>query len=351
MAAPRRRGTPPQAASSSGGLPWPELEREAPGPLYGLFGEEDFLLGQALEALAGLPAFQENPALNQERFQAGDTPPDRVLESARTLPFLGSRRLVILLEVQLYRAEQTARFLDYLADPVPSTTLVFAGSKLDMRSKFAKALKSRGRVHLFKRMYARQLLPWLGQRARARGKRLSAEAAAHLAELSGLGLGALDSELEKLALFVGTRGEITLEDVKEVTGRGRLYSIFDFTDALAAGRLERALAAYDQLAALGEPAVRVLAMVVRLFRQLLEAREVLDQGGGQGQVQRVLHTPPSATATITARARRESARELARRLERILETDVALKSAAASERVIMEKLVMDLCLPAVGGAG
>ncbi|RJX35900.1 MAG: DNA polymerase III subunit delta [Desulfarculus sp.] len=337
--------TPPakQPAGRDLGLPWPELATEQAGPLYGVFGEEDFLVSQALEAFLNSPAFAQNPSLNVERFLAAEASPVRVLESARTLPFLGSRRLVLVSEAHLYNAEQAAKFLPYLSDPTPSTCLVFAGSKLDARTKFAKTLAQAGQVHTFGKMYARQLIPWLKQRASLRGKSLTNEAAAYLAELAGLGLGALDSELEKLALYVGAARSIELRQVQDLMGGSRLYSIFDFTDAVAARRLDRALSAYHQLDSLGEPAVRVLAMLSRLFRQLLETRRVLDNGGGPPQVQRALRTPPQATATLVERARRESAARLAAPLKLVLAADLALKSSPGSDRVIMERLVMDLC--------
>ncbi len=322
---------------------WPELERGEPGLLYGVFGEEDFLVQQVVARFEASPAFADNPSLNIERFHAEQTTPARVLESALTMPFLGRRRLVICLETHLFKAAQLAQFLDYLERPAVSTCLVFAGAKLDRRGKFAKRLEKHGKVQIIKKLYPQQLPAWLASRARLREKRLDPKAAAQLAELAGLGLGALDSEIEKLSLYVGRRETIGLEDVQAVTGGGRLYSIFDFTDALAAGRLDRALSAWDQLYALGEPAVRVVAMITRLWRQLLQVRRLLDQGGGEGQVQRALRIPPAATRTLLQRARRERAESLSESLARVLEADVALKSSPGSDRVIMERLIMDLC--------
>jgi DNA polymerase-3 subunit delta len=324
-------------------LPWPEVAQGGPGSLYALFSEEDFLLIQGVEQFIASPAFSDNPSLNVERFLASESKPSRVLDSAQTLPFLGSRRLVVVSEVHLYKAEQAAEFLPYLADPCPSTTLVFTGAKLDARTKFAKALNQAGRVHQFPKMYARQLAPWLQGRAAVRGKSLDSQAAAYLAELAGLGLGALDSELEKLSLYVGREGRITLDTVRRVMGNSRLYSIFDFTDAVAAGGLTRALSSYAQLDSLGEPAVRVLAMLTRLYRQLLETRRVLDQGGGPSEVQRALRTPPQATETLVGRAKRETPARLGRALRAVLAADVALKSSPGSDRVVMERLIMDLC--------
>ncbi|CAO0820299.1 DNA polymerase III subunit delta [Desulfarculales bacterium] len=327
----------------AGASPWPEVAGHEPGLLYGLFGEEDFLVAQALEAFLASPAFSQNQNLNVERFHALDATPSRVLESARTLPFLRRRRLVLVQELEAYKAEQLNAFLPYIEDPAPSTCLVLSGAKLDSRTRMAKALAKAGKVHVFKKMWPRELPPWLKERAAVRSKTLAPAAAERLAELAGLGLGALDSEIEKLSLFVGGRAQISVQDVAAVTARGRLYSIFDFTDALAAGSLHRALTSYDQLNSLGEPAVKVLAMVTRLFRQLMEARAALDQGDGVGQVAQSLRLPPAAARTILERAQKESARGLAGRLGRILEADLALKSSPGSDRVIMERLILDLC--------
>jgi DNA polymerase III subunit delta len=333
-----------QAPSGEGSTPpWPELATLSVGPLYGVFGEEDFLVHQTLEFFQACPAFATNPSLNVERFHAGDSAPARVLESARTLPFLGSRRLVLLLEADHYKAEQLNEFLPYIEVPVPSTCLVLSGGKLDQRTRFAKALAAKGRLHIFKKMYPRQVGPWLKERAKLRGKQLSMGAQEMLSELAGLGLGALDSEVEKLSLFVGKRAAIGEADVAAVTGKGRLYSIFDFTDALAAGRLDRALTAYDQLDSLGEPPVKVLAMVVRLFRQILQARRVVEAGGGLEEVQQSLRLPPAAARTLWQAAGRHGEAALAGALRRLLLADLALKSSPGADRVIMERLVWDLC--------
>ena len=323
--------------------PWPELAGEQVAPLYGVFGEEDFLVHQTLELFQASPAFATNPTLNVERFHAGDSAPARVLESARTLPFLGSRRLVLLLEADQYKADQLSEFLPYIETPVASTCLVLSGGKLDMRTRFAKALGQKGRLHVFKKMYPRQVAPWIKERARLRGKQISMGAQEMLAELAGLGLGALDSEVEKLSLYVGTRAAIGEADVAAVTGKGRLYSIFDFTDALAAGRLDRALTAYDQLDSLGEPPVKVLAMVVRLFRQLLQARRVVEAGGGLEELQQSMRLPPAAARTLWQAAGRHNGPALAGSLRRLLMADLALKSSPGADRIIMERLVWDLC--------
>ena len=322
---------------------WPELETGSPGPLYAVFSEEDFLLNQVAERFAASPAFAQNPSLNIERFYASQAPPARVLESALTLPFLGSRRLVLVAETHSYKIPQLSEFMDYISNPPKETTLVFMGAKLDQRSKFAKAIKKQGQVEVITKMWPRQLGPWLQERARMRGKKLEPAAVDRLAELSGLGLGALDSELEKLSLFVGAEQVISLEHVKQGVGAGRLHSIFDYTDALASGDLARALTAWDQLAALGEPPVRAMGMVVRLLKQLLQVRRVLDQGGGEGQVQRVLRIPPAATTSLVNRARVETQSSLASALEMALDTDLALKSSPGADRVIMERLIMRMC--------
>ncbi len=322
---------------------WPEIAKGKPGPLYGVFGQEAFLLDQALGEFINSPAFAANPSLNQERFLAAETPPNKVLDSANTLPFLGSRRLVLVQGIDAWKAEALNQFLDYFNNPAPSTCLVFSAAKLDARSRFAKALQDKGKVHTVRKPYPRELPAWLAGRAKLRGKNLTPAAAGLLMELGDIGLMELDREVEKICLFVGNQKEITPGIIKTVTTQGRLFSVFDLTNAIAKSELARALSALGHLLAMNEAPLAILGMITRLFRQLSQVRQILDEGGIEAQVQQSLRTPPQVTADLIKRARKESQGRLSAYLEVILATDLALKSSAGADRVIMENLLFKLC--------
>ena len=66
-------------------------------------------------------------------------------------------------------------------------------------------------------------------RARQHQKLLSPQAASFLVEQLGVDLYRLQSELEKLAAYVGDREKIEVEDVKEAVTSQRSFTVFELS--------------------------------------------------------------------------------------------------------------------------
>ena len=98
--------------------------------------------------------------------------------------------------------------------------MIISAGKLDGRLKWVQALKKQAVVVNCAPLYDNQRLGWVRQEAARLGLRLDAEAATLLKELAGDGLSVVRRELEKLALYVSTKGTVTAHDVVAVPGRG-----------------------------------------------------------------------------------------------------------------------------------
>jgi DNA polymerase-3 subunit delta len=325
--------------------PWPEIAKGQPGPVYGVFGLEEFLRQEILERFINSPAFARNPQLNQQRFQAGEASPAKVLDSANTLPFLAPLRLILLYDIDAYKMEELNQFLVYLDNPCPSTCLVFSAARLDARSRFSAALKKKAKlITVPQKLSSSELPAWLTSRAALRGKKLSRAAAARLADLGDAGLMELDWEVEKLSLFVGPAQEITAKDVEALLNQGRIYSVFELNSAITDGDLSRSLNALYQLLDINNEApLYVLALISGMVRQWSQALAIAEKGGGESQLQQVLHTPPQVTRSLLRRGRRLHKARLHSYLNMILEADMALKSSAGFPLRIMENLLFGLC--------
>jgi DNA polymerase-3 subunit delta len=324
---------------------WPEIAQGQPGPLYGIFGPEDFLRRELLDLFIQAPVFAQNPQLNQQHFQAGEVSPGKVADSANTLPFLASRRLLLVHDIDAYKVEELNQFLTYLDNPCPSTCLVFSAARLDARSRFSQALRKKGKVIMVpEKLSARELPSWLAGRAQLRGKELSPAAAALLSNLGNMSLLELDQEVEKLSLFVGSGREITDKEVEALLSQGRIYSVFELGNAITNGDLSRSLNALYQLLDINNEApLYILAIIGSTVRQWGQALEAVESGEGQSRLQQILHTPPLVTKALLNRARRLSRARLKFCLEMVLETDIALQSSSAAGARVLENLLFHLC--------
>jgi DNA polymerase-3 subunit delta len=201
-----------------------------------------------------------------------------------------------------------------LKRPEEQTTLVIVSGALDRRSRIYKLLAREATVVecgvLVDHADAER---WLKNRVAAAGLEIAPAAARQLALLCGPDVKRLRNDLDRLLLYVLDRQTITIEDVREIAGPAALQDDWAMTNAMEAG---------DEAAAL-----RQLALM-------------FDAGGVPekilGQIGWVVRSrlPLSATALRSA-------------VDAVLRTDLDLKRSAGEPRVLMERLVVELC----AGAG
>ena len=316
-------------------------------PIHLLWGDDEAARNRAVDALVETLVEPAWASINLSRLDGNEAAQAaRALEEARTPPFGGGARVVVLQRnpfTTACGAELAAQLEASLALIGPDCHLVLCSpAKPDARLRTTKALRQVAEEHSF-------LLPavWDGdglvqlveRTAAELGLRLQGDAAEALAEAIGSDSTRLASELEKLALFAGGGGTSPAGDaartpinraaVEALVG-GRSTSSLAVGDALLAGRPAEAIALVDALLAAHEPALRLVAALssqVRgwLWVALLESRGESDVGviakaAGIGNPKRVY--------VLRKQIRGRSPGQLLDLLSRVLEVEMALKRGA-----------------------
>ena len=276
-------------------------------------------------------------------------------------PFLGDFRLIIVNDL-LTRLEkskgpdgkksQSAKdYLAWLANYVPdipdTTTLVLNESKkITARNPVLKAvskLGDRGEARLFETPQLRrgELAAWVAKRAREMNIRLERGVAEDLAAFIGPNLRLINSELEKLALYVGDR-PVTKKDVAVICPYAREASIFDMVDALGNRRTATAFRLLAQMRNQGAHPLYLLTMIVRQYRILLQVKDYMSRGMRKDEIASALHLHPYPTQKAMAQARNYTPRQLESIYDRLLETDVAIKTGKLEANLALDMLVVEL---------
>src|SRR5438270_6701466 len=94
-------------------------------PVYLVKGDEPTLVADALHRLVtDLVGAEGDAALAVEDLTGDEPNIGPVLDACSTPPFLADRRVVVVREVGRFRSDDVAPLIEYLADPMPTTTLV-----------------------------------------------------------------------------------------------------------------------------------------------------------------------------------------------------------------------------------
>jgi DNA polymerase-3 subunit delta len=319
-----------------------DLARGKIAPLYCLSGER-YLVDAAHAAIRAVVLGQAGAAagFNHDTFELKESGLDACLATARTLPMMAKRRLVVGKGVDQVKADQLEPLVEYVADPNPSTCLVLVGDKVDVRFKVFVALRKAGYLHVFQPLRDNALAGWLRAEARARKIEISGDAASALADLAGPELGRLSQALDQLALYTSGK-PIGLDDVEALIAETRQRNVFELTKTIGAGDVPRALGLLANMLRNREPALRIQYMLARQMRQIWRAKELLAAGAPRGEIASAVGISPYFLDDVLVPAKRMSRATLARAFERLYQSDLALKSSRVDEELLISRLVQAL---------
>src|SRR5262245_51133432 len=147
--------------------------------------------------------------------------------------FASERRLVVVENVEAWKAADADPLLDYLKSPSPETVLALVGDGIRKDSSLAKAVAKAGEVLVYdlpKRGNKADLPGWVGRQFAAQGVKVDPAVSRQLVELVGDNLDELSSEVDKLVAWANgeTLGEREVEPL--VAPRGEVPP-FAMTDA------------------------------------------------------------------------------------------------------------------------
>ncbi len=314
-------------------------------PIYLVHGDEPYLVEDACGRILRAALGDAMEQFNEEVFRARESGARDVVASCSMLPVMADRRVVMVKEVNVWKAAEHETLLPYLEDPSPTTCLILASQeKLDARGRLVTAVKKKGAVVEVRHPYGRELMQKLQGMVKAAGKRLEPDAASLLLDLAGTDLQALKMQVEKLALYVGDKKTITQDDVSEAVADIKLFTIFEFTDALGNRNLEAALRSFRRMLDLGEAPVKILGMVARHFRILFQLKENQKKGVPLEESAKTFKLPAGILRNnYLPQSRKFANAELTRMWKMLADLDYSLKSSGTSRELTFERMIVKLC--------
>jgi DNA polymerase III subunit delta len=317
-----------------------QIAHGKPDPLYLIVGDDDAEMSRLAAEFASL-VDDDLRAFNVERFYATDkgVTAGSIAEAARMLPMMAARRVVVVLRAEkLLKPKRRGKIDDvtaeevedepaadadglegYIRNPEPQTVLVFVASDVDRSRRLTKllarsativecwGLKDAKDARVDLRQVARQAEQLVKQAVSETGRQIEPAAARLLAERAGADIGTLRGDLERLLLYSAGAAKITIADARAVVSAESSQDDWAVTNAIQNGNAAEALKQLALSLEAGAIPYMVLGQLAWFVRERLDPRRV------------------------------------PRAVEALFQTDVDLKSSGGDPRVLLERLVLELC--------
>lgn len=320
-----------------------ELKKGEVRPFYYLYGEEDLLKAESFARLKEAALQGGIPDFNFDQFYYGDMDVSKLVSAACTLPVMSPKRLVVLRDAEKLKTAEQEMLLTYLANPSPSTTLIFIGRSADKRKKFFSTIAKAGGLVEHSHPHEREMPKWIRWVAKKKGVEVSDGAARYLVEIIGNDLTSISSELEKLSLYVGDKKCIDLEDVEAVTVDSKTNTVFQLTDAIATKNLKDSLVYLKKLLEGGESPIMIISMIVRQLRLIWTGVSMKNRGAGEDEIRKRISLPPFIFKSYLRQVKFFREDELAKAYENLFELDVKFKSTRIDKERALELFMFQVC--------
>jgi DNA polymerase III subunit delta len=323
-----------------------ELERDVKAndirTVYLVLGPEQYQSRLAIDALKNKALNSESIVFDYSEFKAGEASMDEVIESANTFPMLSKRRVVVLNGVENLNETEQGKLLDSCSNLSKRGLLILVADELDRRKRFYKAFREQYCVAEFPKLREFELEQWAQAFVRSRGYSLSPAALKKIVGLAGSDLQSLASEMEKLLLYSGNERNISDAVIDDLVRSSREHGIFELIGAL--GRRDRAgsLRSLANLLSMGENILVIVSMMARHCRQVLIAKECLQQGISPREIGSAAQIPPFLLDQFLRQARAADSIAIQTMHIGLADIDRRLKSSSADGRVLLEKLICAL---------
>lgn len=238
-------------------------------PLVLVYGDDDFAVKQRAKQLYQQWC-DELGGMDHETIDATVTNGDdavralgKLREALQTLPFFGGGKAIWFRDCNFLGTDRTSasslvtESLASLAEELKTfnwqgVRLVISAGEVDKRRGFFKIIEKTGAVEVFagwsieQKDWADQAELWAVKAFRERGKQIADDALGELVTRVGPNARALASEVEKIALYLGDRPQVTFADVDAICTRNKQARAFALADALGNRNLPQLLRCLDE---------------------------------------------------------------------------------------------------------
>ena len=322
-----------------------------------LYGNDEFAMSRRLAESASMFTDPTSADLNTARLEARTMSEDDLNNAVNALPFLAARRLVFLAGPSAHYSNPQARkkFFEFL-EKVPPTAQLMIYENVDVKTYrdrsrqdkeddkhwLVKWMKKAGlQLERFALPSQREMSGWIVKHAREQGGSIEPSAAAKLAEWVGADTRQAAQEIAKLLTYANWARPVSIRDVEAVSISTAEPDIFSLVDALAVGDGKTAQRLLHRLLE-DQDAFSLWGMVIRQFRLLLLACEVIQARGGTRDVEQALGVHAFVAEKVFGQAKRFTLPALEKIYHKLLEMDEAAKTGQVTLDLALEMFVVEL---------
>lgn len=317
-------------------------------PLYLFYGEESYLKELYIARIVAQIPDGGMPEFNHIRLEGSDVQFSEYDDAWESFPMMTDRKLILIKDSGIFKLrkgkddihstdESKEFWLEKLKRISDDTVVIFDESAVDKRSALFKAVSKAGVAVEFAYLSEADLVTWVIKQCLDAKKRISKDNALYLVTRCDPGINNIKNELDKLLNYCDE--EIYKSDIDRVAAKSLQVITFELSDAIMAGKTEKALSVLSDLKTVKENAFTILYLLFSNFDKMYHTK--LMAGASRNEVASEIGAAPFIAGKYIESARGFSEAALEKMVMRVSEIDLAVKEGRTDDWTALEQYVLE----------
>lgn len=310
--------------------------------LYLLYGDEAYLKDALAARIESMAADDAGAEPEKVRFEKGMTPED-LNQAVNTNSFFGNGKFILCVNTGIFREKgKSGGFEELLGNISSGNCIVFSEESVDFKNKLFVEMNKAGYAYKIDLRKSGELSKYIAGRFKKLKKRISYDNINLFIEYSGNSLVDIESDIEKIVTYMGTKSDVKKEYIVNLCSGTRQYKIYEMLDGIFNKNTEKS---YNLMRELLDDKIPVQVLLVSIHGRLMELAEVRD-AMDRGRDPVVIRNNKQVADFILKLLRRQASKFTLGNLQKSIlmaaDTDVKIKTGEISGISGIEILVNQL---------
>jgi len=331
---------------------------------------DSYIIEEKVNELKSQIGNDDSSSTNINIFNANEIKPTNLLNTCYSIPFLSSKRLVVINGLlSIFESPKSAlgkfnatkpitangKKLDWdsIVEELPkfpdTTLLVFSDIQLSSNNKMLNKIRPYVDINYFPQPTGNNLTSWIKKSATSKNCQLEDTAITELVRYTGNNLRKIDSELEKLSLYCTTK-TITLLDIEKLVIPISNPNLFSSIDAILSGNKQYAFTSLIDLMKLGTPAQLIISLLGKQIKTLILIKSLIHQGASNRDINKRIPVSNYALQKLTKMQTKISLTALQHMHKILVDTDYKIKTTTNKIDLTVELMIIELSTYAISKA-
>ncbi|EYE88493.1 hypothetical protein Q428_07875 [Fervidicella metallireducens AeB] len=306
-------------------------------------GQEKHLVKKAVDII--LNKIKNFPELNVSYFEGANVNFNEIINSCETLPFLSDKKIIYIQNISNNALMAIGENLIEYCKNIPKgiILLITLEDDVDIKNKYLNVIKNIGYIIEFNQLRGDELNKFVIDMLGRYGKLINKSELIYLLSETGSSLESLEMEIQKLVCYAMDEDVITKEHIDSIVTRTLESNVFKMVDCIAKKDADNALTILNNLLFQKEEHLKILAMIIRQYRLLLQTKLALVEKLNINEIKSGLKLKDFMIQNLIRQCNIYSIQDIKNALRMCLDVDYSIKTNRISNDLALELLIVNLC--------